>query len=134
MDEILKELVRHRAGERCEFCHLPQSGHEERFSIDHVIPRRHGGDDSADNLAFSCLRCNLNKGTNLSGIDPVTRKIVAIYQPRQDAWQEHFFWNGATLVGSTPTGRATVHLLRMNSPERLRLRTTLLAEGLLQLD
>jgi 5-methylcytosine-specific restriction endonuclease McrA len=70
MDEASRQLVRRRADERCEYCHLPQSGHEERFSIDHVVPRKHGGDDSMDNLALCCLRCNLHKGADLSGIDP----------------------------------------------------------------
>jgi 5-methylcytosine-specific restriction endonuclease McrA len=67
MDESSRQLVWDRAAHRCEHCHLPQTGHEERFSIDHVRPRKHGGDDSVENLALSCLRCNLFKGTDFRG-------------------------------------------------------------------
>jgi hypothetical protein len=134
MDDALRQSVRRRAGERCEFCHLPQSGHEERFSIDHVVPRKHRGGDLAENLAFSCLRCNLHKGTDLSGIDPGTHSVVALFNPRQQRWREHFRWKGPILVGITPTGRATVELLRMNVAERVRLREALLAERTLKLD
>jgi hypothetical protein len=35
MDAALKQLVRHRAGDRCEYCHLPQSGSGVPFEIDH---------------------------------------------------------------------------------------------------
>src|SRR5262249_37680427 len=32
-----------RAGNRCEYCRLPQLGQEAAFHIDHVIPRAAGG-------------------------------------------------------------------------------------------
>jgi hypothetical protein len=120
---------------RCEFCHLPQHGHDEHFSIDHIIARKHGGGgDDEENLALCCLRCNLCKGTNLSGLDPLDGSVVTLFSPRRDVGGDHFRWNGTTLVGSTPAGRATVEVLVMNAPERVRLRRALLEEGLLQLD
>ena len=84
MDDSLRQFVRHRAAGRCEYCHLPQTCHDERFSIDHVIPRKHNGSESPDNLALSCLRCNLHKGPNLSGIDPADDRIVTLFNPRSD--------------------------------------------------
>src|SRR4051812_6104719 len=33
MDDATLQLVRSRAEHRCEYCHLPQSGHDEHFSI-----------------------------------------------------------------------------------------------------
>lgn len=134
MDEATRQLVRTRAGDRCEYCHLPQAGHEERFSIDHIVARKHRGEDAAENLAMCCLRCNLHKGTDLSGIDPSNNQVVPLFHPRRDNWPEHFRWNGPLIVGVTPSGRATTVTLRMNAPERLRLRQSLLAEGALQLD
>src|SRR5580692_12396034 len=41
------------------------------FHIEHIIARQHGGSTGLDNLAFACWTCNLKKGPNLSGIDPV---------------------------------------------------------------
>src|SRR5438552_13403666 len=113
MDEQLRKLVHRRAQERCEYCHPPQAGHDERFSIDHVIPRKHGGKDEAANLTLCCLRCNLFKGSNLSGIDPVTNQIVTPLNPRRDDWTVHFRWKGADLVSLTPVERATIAVLSM---------------------
>ena len=31
-------------------------------SIEHIVPRTHGGDDSPENLALACARCNQEKG------------------------------------------------------------------------
>jgi len=132
MDISTRWRIKQRARDCCEFCRLPQRGHEERFSIDHVIPRKHGGNDGAENLALSCLRCNLYKGTNLSGIDPDTRQTVELFNPRRDLWPAHFRWEGSTIVGLTSIGRATIAVLRMNDPERVRLRDALIAEGILE--
>ncbi|MGD0137772.1 MAG: HNH endonuclease signature motif containing protein [Tepidisphaeraceae bacterium] len=134
MDGQTRQFVRRRANNRCEYCHLPQAGHDERFSVDHVIPIKHGGDDSTANLAFACLRCNVYKGTNLSGIDPISGQVVSLFDPRRQLWQQHFGWNGPVLIGLTPEGRATVAVLRVNAPERVQLRQALLVEGLLTRD
>jgi len=125
MDDGTIEFVRNRAGNRCEFCRLPQTGHEERFSIDHIIARKHGGSDNPRNLALCCLSCNLHKGTDLTSIDPETGAVVRLFNPRTDKWEDHFELQSAKLVGRTSSGRATVILLNMNAPERIRLREVL---------
>lgn len=38
MDGATRDLVRRRAGKRCEYCRLPQKGHDERFSTDYIVP------------------------------------------------------------------------------------------------
>jgi hypothetical protein len=130
MDAALRELVRRRAGDRCEYCHLPTVAVPVgQFHIEHVVARQHGGDDDLSNLAFACDRCNLHKGPNLSGIDPETRSVVPLFHPRLDAWDEHFRWERLEIVGLTPSGRATVRLLNMNSKRRLRLRAELKSPG-----
>ncbi len=130
MSSALRRLVHLRAGGKCEYCHLPQAGHEERFSVDQIVAQQHLANDDPENLALCCLRCNLHKGTNLSGLDPADLAVVALFQPRRQVWSEHFAWNGPLVAGLTPTGRATVVTLQMNSPERVRLRAMLLAEGM----
>lgn len=134
MVDSIRHLVRARAKERCEYCHLPQKGHEERFSFDHIVSRKHGGEDHEQNLALSCLRCNLYKGTDLTSLDPATDAVVPLFNPRRDTWLDHFRWNGPILIGTTPIGRATVALMRTNAPERVQLRQALLVEGILSLD
>jgi len=38
---------------------------------DHIIARQHGGQTTADNLAFACIHCNRHKGPNIASIDPI---------------------------------------------------------------
>jgi hypothetical protein len=126
MNEALRELVRARAGNRCEYCGLPQSALPfATFHVEHVIARQHGGADEAGNLALSCDRCNAFKGTNLTSIDPDTRAVVDLFNPRAHTWDDHFRQSGFEIVGLTSTGRATVRLLHMNARRRLQLREAL---------
>ncbi|NDA64079.1 MAG: HNH endonuclease, partial [Chitinophagia bacterium] len=41
----------------CLYC-----GSRHQLSIDHVIPRSRGGNDSWENLATACQKCNAKKG------------------------------------------------------------------------
>lgn len=97
--------------------------------MEHTIAKQHGGGESLDLLALACDRCNAYKGPNLVSIDPDSGEVAPLFNPRQDAWDVHFRWEGAEVVGLTPTGRATVRLLRMNAPRRLELREQWMDEG-----
>ena len=99
------------------------------FQVDHIISRQHGGPTALHNLALSCYRCNKHKGPNLTGIDPDTGFIADLFHPRNQSWHDHFGRNGAEILGRTMSGRATVRVLTMNDPDRLKLRTELLNEG-----
>ena len=131
MDPTAREAVRRRAADRCEYCHLPAAHVVTPFQIEHIVARQHGGRDALGTLAYACLRCNLHKGPNLSGLDPRTQRITALFHPRRHKWDRHFGWSGARLVGKTAVGRTTVAVLAMNDPERVALRQELLAQGLL---
>lgn len=122
----MQSFVRQRAGDRCEYCRLPQSASRfARFHIDHIIARQHGGTSEADNLALACSFCNFRKGPNIAGLDPQTGELVPLFHPRRDIWAEHFSWRGTLVVGQTPTGRATVQLMAMNEWQRIELRDNL---------
>ena len=54
MDAFLEQLVRQRAGGRCEYCRMPEEWDELPFHIDHVIAEQHGGKTVAGNLALAC--------------------------------------------------------------------------------
>jgi len=124
MDAATRRLVRDRAGGRCEYCGLPQDALPlVTFHAEHIIAKQHGGPDDPGNLAFSCHHCNLHKGPNLTGIDPDTGSVVALFHPRRDPWSDHFVAQGATVVGLTPTGRATVRTLAMNAQSQLDARS-----------
>jgi hypothetical protein len=129
MEAALRELVRQRAGDRCEYCRLPQEFSELRFHIERITPRQHGGTGAIENLALACPDCNLAKGPNLAALQPGGRKIVRLFNPRLDRWSRHFRCDGARIAGRTPVGRASAALLRMNDAERLRIRSLLLGVG-----
>src|SRR5262245_28947050 len=133
MQRQLVELIRQRAGLRCEYCHFPERFSGLNFQVEHVIAEKHGGPTESENLAFSCIYCNSYKGANLSGIDPVTREIVRLFHPRRDSWENHFRWEDAMLAGRTAIGRATIEVLRINNPTAVALRRLFIRAGVFQL-
>jgi 5-methylcytosine-specific restriction endonuclease McrA len=123
MDRRTRQYVRERAGNRCEYCGLPQElSPVAQLQIEHIIPHKHGGGDEIENLALACIDCNLAKSSNLAGIDPTTNETVVLFNPRAQRWSEHFAWQGTLLVGLTPVGRATIRVLNINDDERQRVR------------
>jgi len=129
MDSALRRLVWQRADDRCEYCRLPQFALAVRFQIEHIVAKQHGGNDDAANLALACPYCNRYKGPNLSSIDPETKQLVPLFNPRAGNWDEHFDFGGVSVTGITATGRATVRLLEMKDENRMLLRATLLEHG-----
>ena len=125
-----RELVRARAGRRCEYCHMPDFALDPAdFHVEHILARQHGGTDEPGNLAWACAFCNLYKGPNLTSLDPDTGELVPLFHPRRDSWDEQFALVGSRIEGKTPKGRTTAWLLQMNSPSYLALRASLIAEG-----
>lgn len=116
IDDATKEIVRRRANYLCEYYHSPERISTTRFTVDHLIPKSIGGSDELNNLALACRRCNERRYNFVAGYDSETKAIVLLFNPRQQIWLEHFLWsaNGRTIVGVTPTGRATCKRLDIN--------------------
>jgi hypothetical protein len=129
MDPALEKMVWERAGSRCEYCQMPHGLTVLPFQIDHVIAEQHGGCAVPENLALSCMICNVHKGPNIASIDPQTAALVPLFNPRRDTWADHFAWNGPHLAGLTPVGRATIAVLAINMKARVALRASLIQEG-----
>lgn len=129
MEPAVRELVRHRAENRCEYRLLHKENCELIHHVEHIVAKQHAGTDDAGNLALACHRCNLRKGPNLSGVDPLMGEIVPLYHPRQRRWMEYFRFKGVRIEGLTATGRATVQVLALNDPRRLELRAEILVHG-----
>jgi 5-methylcytosine-specific restriction endonuclease McrA len=131
MHAALRRAVEERAGQRCEYCRLHHDFQPlAPFHVEHIIARQHGGDDSLENPALACHRCNLHKGPNLTSIAPETGELTPLFNPRRNRWAEHFELRQARIIGLTSVGRTTATLLRMNTPDRIELRYDLLAAGL----
>jgi hypothetical protein len=101
------------------------------FAVDHVIPRSRGGATEAANLALACSGCNAHKYNKTHGLDSLSNELVSLFHPRQERWRDHFVWNAdfTLIVGTTPTGRATVETLCMNRDGSVNLRRLLHLTG-----
>ncbi len=123
----LKKIVAQRSGGCCEYCWSQSRYSPDPFSVEHIVPRSKGGSDQLDNLAYACQGCNNHKYNHLQGRDPVNGRLLPLYNPRQQRWSDHFTWNEdfTLLIGSTPTGRATVERLRLNREGVVNLRYAL---------
>jgi hypothetical protein len=111
-----------RANGRCEYCGLSSLGQAATFHIDHIIPQAAGGMTHFDNLALACIHCSLRKCARQRVRDPRSGKMAPIFHPRQHHWNLHFRWVGLRLIGITPTGRATIEALGLNTPDHLIIR------------
>lgn len=130
MQAQLKARVQRRAAFRCEYCHFPERFSELHFQLDHIRAEQHGGPAVMENLAWCCLRCNKHKGPNLPGFDAKTRRVVRLFHPRLDKWEQHFAWKGPLLVGVICIGRVTVSVVDCNHPDALLAREALMEEGI----
>lgn len=78
-----------RDGGRCQYCAAPAE------SIDHVVPRSHGGEHVWENVVAACRPCNTRKRDRLLSETPMTlRRHPAV--PRELTWI-------AVAAGSVPT-------------------------------
>jgi 5-methylcytosine-specific restriction endonuclease McrA len=55
-----RAMIYKRDRNSCQYC-----GSTTRLTIDHVLPRSKGGDDSWENLVVACSSCNTKKGNRL---------------------------------------------------------------------
>ncbi len=121
--------MQERGQGRCEYCLIDEADMYYPHEADHVIAEKHGGPTSLDNLAWACLYCKRFKGSDLASVDPISNKVVFLFNPREQRWKRHFRLNGALIEGITASGRAPVALLHLNDPERVAYRLGLIDLG-----
>lgn len=63
-----------------------------RATIEHIVPKHHGGTDELENLALACARCNGGKGVRLDTLplsDPrLARVIETLTERRRKRWRD----------------------------------------------
>ena len=122
----LRRLVVNRADSLCEYCLIPDAD-GVGFQIDHIISVKHGGSTTADNLAYACIYCNLQKGSELGSIVWRTGELVRFFNPRRDFWGEHFRLDEAVIQPLTDIGEVTARIFAVNSDNRLVEKQALIA-------
>src|ERR1700733_8403789 len=90
----ISDRLRQKAATRPEPLSVSCLIHEEDayvgLQVDHIISKKHGGQTTAQNLALACACCNRQKGTDISAMDPISGRFVALYNPRKSLWRDHF--------------------------------------------
>lgn len=99
--------VAERANEKCEYCRTLDQVSLHSFHVDHIIAIKHDGTDDMSNLAWSCLSCNLHKGSDVASYDRETGKLNPFFNPRNDKWDDHFVLSEYEIMGKIAIGRIT---------------------------
>jgi hypothetical protein len=127
--DALRQRVIERAQNCCEYCRIHQRDSLYTHEIDHIIPEKHRGTTTADNLCLSCLDCNRSKGSDFASFDPDTNIIVSLFNPRIEIWSEHFRLENVYIAPLTAQGRVTVFVLKLNDSWRVQNRKDLMEIG-----
>ena len=95
-----RNLIYKRDKNKCQYC-----GSTKSLTIDHVIPKSRGGDDSWENLVVACSPCNVKKGDKLleqtnmklakTPRAPVSKVLMDLESSNIAEWQE--FSYGGTI-------------------------------------
>jgi hypothetical protein len=127
----LRRLVMARAERLCEYCLIHEEDTFFGCEIDHIVSEKHGGATREDNLAYACLFCNRNKGSDIASLESETGRLVRLFNPRLDRWGDHFKLaeDGIVIIPRSAIGEATVRLLRFNYSDRLLEREVLKQVG-----
>ena len=130
----LRRLVIDQANNCCEYCLMPQLFSAAVHQIDHIISEKHGGETTADNLALSCMICNLRKGSDIGSLHPVTSDLCALFHPRTMIWTENFKLESDEIIGLNFVGETTSNFMKFNIPTRVSERAALRRAGFRLLD
>jgi hypothetical protein len=130
--DSVRRIVATRANNICEYCRCLEQFSTQSFTVDHIKPRKVGGETILENLAWSCFGCNTYKHTKIEGIDPETNQKISLFNPRKQSWQDYFKWsdNKIEMIGKTACGRATIFALSLNRLGIVNLRRLLITVNL----
>lgn len=122
--ETVRQRVREAFGDRCAYCLSAQQYVLSKLEVEHIISRARGGSDEEWNLCLACRLCNSYKSSRIEAVDPLSLAVVPLFNPRTQAWGDHFQWSqdGVKIIGLTPVGRATVAALQLNNEIAVNVR------------
>lgn len=79
----------------CQYCGLDASRNFDTWwtanmNIDHVVPKKHGGEKNSQNLVVACRACNLYKGSTPCSSIEEAREIVNKKRAQAEKWYRKF--------------------------------------------
>jgi hypothetical protein len=129
ISEEFRHLVAIRAAHLCEYCLMHEEDTFYGCEVDHIIRLKHGGPTEMANLAYACVFCNRQKGSDIGSILWGTGEFSRFLHPRLDRWGEHFRLEEAIIQPQTGIGEVTARILEFNHNDRLLERRTLMVVG-----
>ena len=91
-----RALIYQRDDNTCQYC-----GSQKKLTVDHVIPRSRGGQDTWENMVVACSSCNTKKGNTLleqTGMKlkrtprPMENKIILkLYKSNVSEWKSYIY-------------------------------------------
>ena len=88
-----RNLIYKRDKNKCQYC-----GSTKSLTIDHVIPKSKGGQDTWENLVVACSSCNVKKSDKLleqtnmklqrTPMAPVSKVLMDLELSNIDEWKE----------------------------------------------
>jgi 5-methylcytosine-specific restriction endonuclease McrA len=91
-----RTMIYKRDGHKCQYC-----GSTKELTIDHIIPRSRGGEDTWENLVVACMPCNSRKGdklledTNLVlqtiPRKPINKMLFTLDRANVEEWKEYSY-------------------------------------------
>jgi hypothetical protein len=124
-NQNLRKQVAERAYHVCEYCLIHEDDVFWGFELEHIISRKHDGSTASDNLAWACICCNRNKGTDIATLAGKPPALTRLFHPRSDNWSQYFVLQGAEIESRNNVGTATSKLLKFNDESRLKERQLL---------
>lgn len=93
-----RSMIYKRDNNKCQYC-----GATRRLTIDHVVPRSKGGEDTWENLVVACSTCNTKKGDKFlehtgmklvrKSMAPSSKVSFLIMESNVDEWKTYDFFN-----------------------------------------
>ena len=91
-----RNLIYKRDRNKCQYC-----GSTKSLTIDHVIPKSKGGQDTWENLVVACSPCNVKKGDKLleqtnmklakKPMAPVSKVLMDLENTGVDEWKDFVY-------------------------------------------
>lgn len=91
-----RAMIYKRDGHKCQYC-----GATRKLTIDHVVPKSRGGQDTWQNLVVACSKCNTakaNKPLEQTGMKltrkpfaPTNKVVFLISNTKDPEWQQYNF-------------------------------------------
>ncbi len=128
----LRRQVEEHSGQQCGYCRSQRIILGRPLTIDHIIPEAKGGKTELSNLWLACRRCNEFKAAQTTALDPITNKVIALFNPATQVWEAHFSWSddATEILAHSPTGHVTIIALKMNNDDIRRARVIWRLTGL----